>query len=140
MDGVIPLLIILRYLPFLTMKRCQMATIEYCSRFSPLNDEESLNADSHHDSLYDILKQYGKDFSNISCLIGDNCAVNQSLAKKCSCYMVECARDRLNLSIQKYLAEFSDIFESIRAVMIFLRKIKPRAALKAKTHLSPVLD
>ena len=107
--------------------------------FFPFNDEESLSADSHHDSLYDVLKHFGKDLSNISCMIGDNCDLNQSLAKKCKSYMVGCPGHRLNLSVQKYLSEYSDIFDSITTVMICLRKIKSRAALKAKTHLSPVL-
>jgi hypothetical protein len=108
--------------------------------FYPLNDEESLNANSHHESIYSVLQQFGKDFSNISCIIGDNCAVNQSLATKCSCYLIGCASHRLNLGCQKFLSGYSAIIASVRDVMISLRKIKNRAALKSLTHLSPILD
>jgi hypothetical protein len=47
--------------------------------FSPLQDESKLTADSHHESIYQVLQLYGRDFSNVSCIIGDNCPVNQLL-------------------------------------------------------------
>ncbi|CEG36243.1 Tam3-transposase (Ac family) [Plasmopara halstedii] len=108
--------------------------------FFPLADETSLDADSHHESIYDVLQQFGKDFSNIACIIGDNCALNKSLAKKCKSYLVGCASHRLNLGVQKFLSYYSDLIDSVRAIMVSLRKIKNRAALKELTPLSPVLD
>lgn len=108
--------------------------------FCPLVDEESLNARSHHETIFETLQCYGKNFLNVACLIGDNCSVNQSLAKKSKCYLVGCASHRLNLGVQKFLRNYSDIIDSVRAVMIALRTIKLRAALRKKTNLSPVLD
>ena len=71
-----------------------------------------------------------ENFSNIACIIGDNCSVNQSLARKCKCYLVGCASHRLNLSIQKYLDNITFITDAVRNIMISLRTIKNRAALK----------
>ena len=54
--------------------------------------------------------------------------------------MVGCASHRLNLSVQKYLDDYTFITDPIRNIMISFRTIKNRAALKKKTQLSPVLD
>ena len=108
--------------------------------FAPLIHDEDLSADSHHETLFEILKSFGKNFSNIAGIIGDNCSVNQSLARKCKCYLVGCASHRLNLSIQKYLDNFTFITDAVRNIIISLRTIKNRAALKKVSPLSPVLD
>ena len=50
--------------------------------FAPFLDEEHLNADSHKQSIYEILRFYDKDYSNVASIIGDNCSTNVSLAKK----------------------------------------------------------
>src|SRR3954468_6892249 len=83
-----------------------------------------------------ILQCYGKTFLNVACLIGDNCSVNQSLTKKSKCYLVGCPSHRLNLGVQNFLRNYSDIIDSVRAVMIALRTIKLRVALRKKTNLS----
>ena len=108
--------------------------------FAPLIHDEDLSAASHHESIYEILQTFGKNFSNVACIIGDNCSVNQSLAKKCRCYLVGCASHRLNLAVQKYLGGFSYCLDSVRKFMVFLRTVKARAALRKKTLLSPILD
>jgi hypothetical protein len=37
--------------------------------FCPLQDEERLDSDSHKESIYEILRFYGKEFSNVACII-----------------------------------------------------------------------
>ena len=108
--------------------------------FAPLIHDEDLSADSHHETIYEILQTFGKNFSNIACIIGDNCSVNQSLARKCKCYLVGCASHRLNLGVQQFLGSYSDVIDGVRQIMISLRTIKNRAALRKKTPLSPILD
>jgi hypothetical protein len=50
--------------------------------FAPLQDEEHLDADSHKESILEILRFYGKDYSNVACITGDNCTTNRSFAEK----------------------------------------------------------
>ncbi len=68
--------------------------------FAPLLDEEHLNADSHNQSIYKILQFYEKDYSNVACIIGDNCSINVSLAKKACVFFIGCASHRLNLGVK----------------------------------------
>lgn len=71
--------------------------------FTPLLEEEEYSSQNHMDSLEFVLDIYGKDFSNVICLIGDNCNVNKSLADLCEVPLVGCAAHRFNLAIQEYL-------------------------------------
>ena len=100
--------------------------------FSPMLDEEKFTAVFHYESIYEILQLYGKNFSNVACIIGDNCSVNQALARISKCYLVGCASHRLNLGIQRFLITYSDLILSIRSIMVSLRTIKSRAALRKK--------
>ena len=68
--------------------------------FALLQDEEHLDADSHKESILEILRFYGKDYSNVACITGDNCSTNHSFAEKASLYFVGCASHRLNLGIK----------------------------------------
>ncbi len=51
--------------------------------FQPLLDESDFSAQSHKDLIDIIITSFGKDFSNVVCLIGDNCPVNICTAKLC---------------------------------------------------------
>jgi hypothetical protein len=59
--------------------------------FAPLQDEEHLDADSHMNTILEILQFYGKDYLNIACITGDNCSTNHSLDQKAHLYFVGCA-------------------------------------------------
>ena len=107
--------------------------------FAPLQDEEHLDADSHMNTILEILRFYGKDYSNIACITGDNCSTNRSLAQKAHLYFVGCASHRLNLGVKIILESYSPVTESIHAVMTWMRNLKARAALRRYTHLGPVL-
>ena len=71
--------------------------------FTPLLEEEEYSSQNHMDSLEFVLEIYEKDFSNIICLICDNCNVNKSLANLCELPLVGCAAHRFNLAVQAYL-------------------------------------
>jgi hypothetical protein len=90
--------------------------------FAPLQDEERLDADSRKESIYEILWFYGKEFSNVACIIGDNCSTNCSFAK--------------NLGVKIVLQSYSWIIDRIHAVMAALRLLKAREALRKYTTLS----
>jgi len=77
--------------------------------FAPLQDEENLNADSHKESILETLRFYGKDYSNVACITGDNCSTNRSFAEKASLYFVGCASHRLNLGIKIILESYSGV-------------------------------
>ncbi len=51
--------------------------------FQPLFDESDFSAQSHMELLQYILISFGKDFTNLVCLIGDNCNTNIATAKLC---------------------------------------------------------
>jgi hypothetical protein len=107
--------------------------------FAPLQNEERLDADSHKESINEILRFYGKEFSNVACIIGDNCSTNFSFAKKSHLYFVGCASHRLNLGVKIVLQSYSCIIDRSHAVMVALRLLKARAALRKHMTLSPVL-
>jgi hypothetical protein len=94
--------------------------------FSPLIDEEHLDADSH------------KDFSNVACIIGDNCATNLSMARKTRLHFVGCASHRFNLGIKIILSTYSNVIDCIVGFMNSLRTLKGRAFLRKHSSLSPV--
>jgi hypothetical protein len=50
--------------------------------FAPLQDEEHLDGDAHEKSILEILCFYGKDYSNVACITGDNLTTNRSFAEK----------------------------------------------------------
>ena len=107
--------------------------------FAPLADEEHMDADSHWDSIYEILTFYGKNFLNVSCLIADNCSTNKSFARKADLYFVGCASHRLNLGVKILLQDYKDVLDGIQNIMVYLRTLKARAALRLKTTFAPVL-
>ncbi len=49
---------------------------------APLQDEDHLDVDSHKKSILEILCFYGKDYSNVACIPGDNCTTYRSFAEK----------------------------------------------------------
>ena len=107
--------------------------------FAPLSDEEHLDAQSHKESMHGILQFYGKDYSNVACIIGDNCSTNRSLARMANLFFVGCASHRLNLGVKTILSSYSLLIDRIIGYMCFLRTIKGQAALRKHTNLSPLL-
>ena len=63
---------------------------QYLLAFTPLYDETDLSAESQSALIFDTLELYGKDVSNFICLIGDNCNINKSVAKKLGVPFIGC--------------------------------------------------
>lgn len=76
--------------------------------FQPLLDESDYSAQSHMELIQNILISFGKDFSNVVCLIADNCNTNIATAKLCGVpligiYLLNCLSILLILTFQKIL-------------------------------------
>ena len=87
--------------------------------FTPLADEEHMDADSHWDSIYEILTFYGKNFLNVSCFIADRCSTNKNFARKAHLYFVGCASHRLNLGVKILLQDYKDVLDGIQNIMVY---------------------
>ena len=103
--------------------------------FSPLNNKESLNAESHIAFFEFILEQFGKSWSNVVALIGDNCSTNRSFAAKVNINFIGCASHRFNLAMKSYLGEYEMLLRKINEIMSKLKNLIPAAKLRVHTKL-----
>lgn len=103
--------------------------------FSPLENEESLNADEHIKFLDITLDKYQKSWENVACLIGDNCSTNRSIARKMKKSFVGCASHRFNLAVKDYLKTYENILSKVNELMKKLKKLVPSAKLAKFTKL-----
>lgn len=71
--------------------------------FSPLLDEDSLDAAGHLRFIEFVLKLYGTSTENIVCLIGDNCRTNRALADLSKLTFIGCISHRFNLADKQIL-------------------------------------
>ena len=86
--------------------------------FSPLLDEASQTAENHKEFLEFVLGIFQKKFTNVICLIGDNCATNLALANLCNKPLIGCAAHRFNLAIQKHLKDSHETL--LNKVILFI--------------------
>jgi hypothetical protein len=105
--------------------------------FSPLTNEQSLNADSHIAFFEFILDLYGKWWNNVVALIGDNCSTNHSFAGKCKTYFIGCASHRFNLAMKSHLEKHEEMLKQVNGIMISLKGLIPSAKLRSHTDLKP---
>ena len=68
--------------------------------FSPLENEKTQSANAHLEYIRYVLELFGKLIENVVGLIGDNCSVNGSLAKRIGIAFICCASHRCNLAIK----------------------------------------
>jgi hypothetical protein len=64
---------------------------------------EGLRAQDHLSHINRILTLYGKNESNVICLVGDNCTVNQSIARTMDVPLIGCASHKFNLAVRKWM-------------------------------------
>lgn len=81
--------------------------------FSPFKDETSYTAKDHKRLIKSVLKIFTKTLEDVVCLVGDNCSVNQKLAKECDLPFIGCAAHRFNLEVQKYLERHKIILDKV---------------------------
>eukprot|EP00644_Phytophthora_capsici_P009521 jgi/Phyca11/564059/estExt2_Genewise1.C_PHYCAscaffold_130632 len=67
--------------------------------FSPPLDEKSYTAQSHRNLLEFVLEVYNRYLTNISVLIGDNCATNKATGDLVGVLLLGCAAHKFNLAV-----------------------------------------
>jgi len=109
--------------------------------FTPLLDESDFSAQSHFDLLNFVLVEvFQKDFSNVVCLVGDNCSTNVALANICNKPLIGCAAHRFNLAVQNYLKDFHEpLLAKLNLLITKLRTLKNSGRLRSFTDLRPRL-
>jgi hypothetical protein len=85
---------------------------------------EGLTAQDHICHIHRILTLYGKNDSNVICLVGDNCSVNQSIARTMDVPLIGCASHKFNLAVRKWMEgqpQLNEIIAKVRSsVLLFL--------------------
>ncbi len=105
--------------------------------FTPMPDEGGLSANAHIDLLETCLESFGKPLEVVTFLVGDNCSVNQAMARRMEVPLIGCASHRLNLAVRKYLSQHQQAVDAIHDIMIKCRTLKNRSALRLLTDLAP---
>ena len=102
---------------------------------------KGMTAQDHLTHISRILQLYGKQTANVICLVGDNCKVNQSLARAMSVPHIGCGSHKFNLAVQKWIKEqpnLTDIIAKIAAVMKKASTLKVAAKLAQFTSYACV--
>ena len=121
---------------FLANPSCS-AYVKVLLTFSPMGDEDSLNANEHYEFTSYILSLYEKDWSNVVCLVGDNCPTNKAFATKANARFIGCASHRFNLAVKDMLEEYEPLTTQVYFLMKKLKNIIPSAKLRKLTPLRP---
>ena len=79
---------------------------------------KGMQAVDHIDHLTRVLESYGKN--NVVCLVGDSCAVNQSMARIMKVSLLGCASHKFNLAVSRWIAEQGELTPIIAKVSIFV--------------------
>ena len=106
-------------------------------------DIKGMTAQDHLHHLSMILGMYGKSDTNIVCLIGDNCAVNQSMSKILKAPLVGCGSHKFNLAVRKWISnqpQLEKIIQCIANVMKKASTLKVSALLRKLTTLRTVRE
>lgn len=106
-------------------------------------DIKGMTAQDHLHHLSMILGMYGKSDTNIICLIGDNCAVNQSMSKILKASLVGCGSHKFNLAVRKWISnqpQLEKIIQCIANVMKKASTLKVSAQLRKPTTVRTVRE
>ena len=95
--------------------------------FAPLFDETDLGASSYQSFLEATVILYGRSWSDVAFLVGDNCKMNQLLSRLCNKPLIGCASHRLNLEVKRLFKEHTDVLDKIQDVTKGLTSSKPAA-------------
>ncbi|KAG3107418.1 hypothetical protein PI125_g12748 [Phytophthora idaei] len=94
-----------------------------------LNDpDEDLSARGHLAGMQP--RDYGKQLSDCSFVVGDNCAVNRLLTTLMGVPLVGCTSHRLNRAVQVDMEQYEDDLACDQALMMRLRTLKQSAKLR----------
>jgi hypothetical protein len=77
---------------------------------------KGMRATDHLDHVEKVLVSYGKTFENILCLVGDNCSVNQSMARILGVPLIGCASHKFNLAVRQWISQQSELTPIVKKV------------------------
>jgi len=109
---------------------------------APLLNEGDLSSRDYVEFIIESLSVYEKSIDNVLCFIGDNCATNQCIARLTGKPLVGCASHKLNLAIECWTleqSELEDAIKKLRELMTQLRTVKNSAKLRELTQLGAIL-
>ncbi len=77
---------------------------------------KGMRAVDHIEHLSKVLLSYGKSCADIVCLVGDNCSVNQSMARLLNVALLGCASHKFNLAVRRWIGEQPELIPIIAKV------------------------
>ena len=104
---------------------------------------EGMTAADHLQHISSVLGMYGKRCSDILCLAGDNCSVNQCMARTLQVPLLGCGSHKLNLAVRLWIDEepgLAAILSKVSNVMKKASTLKVASKLRALTHYSTVRE
>ena len=63
-----------------------------------------------------VLESYGKTFDNIVCLVGDNCSVNQCMARILDVPLIGCASQKFNFAVCQWISQQAELTPIVKKV------------------------
>lgn len=109
--------------------------------FSQFEDESTLGRYEHISCITYVILLFKKDWTNVVCLITDNCQTNTSIASLQNQPLLGCASHIFNLSVNYFLpSDKADVIQKIKAPMSKLHtlhlvaKLRNCRPLHAKTN------
>lgn len=82
---------------------------------------QGMRACDHIDHVERVLQVYGKTTDNILCLVGDNCSVNQSMARILGIPLIGCASHKFNLAVRQWIAQQAELTPILKKVRTFVQ-------------------
>ena len=77
---------------------------------------QGMRAQDHLDHVEKVLESYGKTFDNIVCLVGDNCSVNQCMARILDIPLIGCASHKFNLVVRQWISQQAELTPIVKKV------------------------
>lgn len=102
---------------------------------------QGMRAKDHLEHLLRILQSYGKTCADIICLVGDNCSVNQSMARTLQIPLIGCASHKFNLAVRRWIDSQPDLTPIIHKVGLVMKKastLKVASQLRELTSYATV--
>ncbi len=94
--------------------------------FSPLLDEECLDAASYYDFIESALEIFNRNVSDLLFVTCDNENTNKLLSDLLKTPMIGCASHRFNLSMKSFLKEAEIVIQKVNGVLKKLKGLKVR--------------
>jgi hypothetical protein len=77
---------------------------------------KGMRAMDHLNHVGKVLESYGKTCEDIICLVGDNCSVNQSMARILGVPLIGCASHKFNLAVRQWIKDQDKLAPIIKKV------------------------